>query len=69
MFTLFFAISHGVRPISPGRSARSAFEPAQREIFGSFISLEINVCTSKSYGWSDFVSRLCLVGIRTRRRL
>ena len=32
MFTLFFAISHGVRPISPGRSARSArsaFEPAQ----------------------------------------
>ena len=50
MFTLFFAISLGVRPISPGRSARSArsVEPAQRENFGSFISQEVRFVQSSS---------------------
>ena len=47
---MFFAISHGVRPISPGRSA---FEPAQ----------EVDFCTSTNLeSWPDFVSRLCPVG-------
>ena len=69
MFTLFFAISLGVRPISPGRSARSArrVEPAQREKNGSFISQEVDLYKVQAYGWPEFVSRLCPVGIDLTR--
>ena len=47
MFTLFFAISLGVRPISPGRSARSArsVEPAQREKNWEFYFARGQICT------------------------
>ena len=66
MFTLFFAISHGVRPISRGRSAHSArgapLSSRSGKLLGVLFRKRSIFVQVKSYGWPEFVSRLCPVG-------
>ena len=64
MFTLFFAISLGVRPISPGRSARSArsVSPRSGKKLGVLFRKRSDLYKVQAYGWPEFVSRLCPVG-------